>query len=323
MKTIVVATLFWIFLMVLFVIVYYVYHPLENMDNIGIDIGNLIALYYCNLINAIIEKRDFDMYKMDDHSIPGNQMDNHLEKYDFLKNLPATIKYEEVLKPFHDIFVKAGAPMVKQQCRRSYYRIVNKEIILFLKLIQPLMKRLIDTALKKTEEIDWDVVHVDHPVIHFRCADTPFDPNPDYKLRRFSYFREALQQVESRTNKKYSRITILSYTKHGSNEQQQKVCSTLAGYLSDYLQKELGYEVEVVSHSNVEDFAIMFYAPAVISTGGSFSLMSGFFGGAAYVMPQDFGFDEVSEPWLLPGHNIEHGSVDYYDTQAVLAELRK
>jgi hypothetical protein len=228
-----------------------------------------------------------------------------------------------VLKPLHDQFVKAGVPMEKQICRRAFYRIITPASVLFLKLIRPLMHTLIDAALKKTEEIDWDVVQVDHPVIHFRCADTPFRPNVDYKLRRFSYFREALQQVESRTNKKYSRITILSYTKHRSNEEQEKICSTLAGYLSDYLQKELGYEVEIKSHSNVEDFAMMFYAPAVISTGGSFSLMSGFFGGAAFVMPQDFGFDELSEPWLLPGYNIEHGSVDYYDIQAVLAELQK
>jgi hypothetical protein len=303
----------------LFLIVHYAMaEQIESMESISIDIGNFLIVYYCNVINSIVERRDFEIDKIQglDYNIDiNNSID--LKSTDFLKYLPRRIPYEPELRALSSSFQTEG----KQECSTWYFRMTNMGIIRCLEGVRPLMHRLIGQALDKTG-LDPQIRQIDHPVIHFRCADTPFIQNPDYKLRKHVYFRKALDFIHQRTGRKYDRLTILSYVKHRSTPEQQQLCQNYLGMLQTFLQEELGYQVDIQSKSNVEDFATMFYAPAVISTGGSYSLMSGFFGHGVFVQPQDYPLPEKVD-WLLPDMNVEHGSVDYYDTAAVRNELYK
>lgn len=307
-------------LVVLFLFVHYgMKAKIESMASISIDIGNFLVVYYCNIINSIIKKKDFDIEEMEgmDFNIDiYNKMD--LGSMEFLKYLPKHIPYKPVLESLLPSFQAIGMNKV-QTCQTPYFRFMSMDIVRGLEAIRPLMHDLIDQALNNTE-LDSTIRHMDHPVIHFRCADTPFVMNPDYKLRRFAYFRKALDLIKQRTGRTFDRITILSFVKHRSTQEQQQACQTYAVMLQTFLQEELGYQVDIQSKSNIEDFATLFYAPAVISTGGSYSLMSGFFGSGVFIQPQDYPLPEPVD-WLLPDMNVEHGTVDYYDTEAVKKEL--
>jgi hypothetical protein len=91
--------------------------------------------------------------------------------------------------------------------------------------------------------------------------------------------------------------------------------------------KTLGYTATVKCSKIDEDFATLFYAPAVIGTGGSFSFMAGFFSdGLFFSSMYDEGKDRElkdSDGWLLNGYTLKHSEVaDYYDTNTVIKSLK-
>ena len=65
----------------------------------------------------------------------------------------------------------------------------------------------------------------------------------------------------------------------------------------------------------MEDFATMFYAPATISTGGSFSFMSAFFGKGSFITAPSEPIQDCKKcGFIKPQYNIEHDDVSsYYD----------
>jgi hypothetical protein len=57
----------------------------------------------------------------------------------------------------------------------------------------------------------------------------------------------------------------MNCSEHHSNQQNKTACKEYTDELQIYL-KENGYESEFICNSNIDDFASLFYAPAVIST---------------------------------------------------------
>jgi hypothetical protein len=141
-----------------------------------------------------------------------------------------------------------------------------------------------------------------------------------YHLQKYSYFKECLDQV---SYLKYKKIKLVSCQFHNSSEENRTACEKYLSSLSDYLTS-LGYMVEMQCKSNVEDFASLFYAPVVISTGGSFSFMSGFFGHGIFIS-EGHSIDKHETKcteceWLKSGYSLNHEDVkDYYDTDNVIS----
>jgi hypothetical protein len=292
----------------------------ENMDSVPIDIGNFFSYYYCNLINAVIEQHDFILEKMEgvrEHG-PSNEFygNPNLPFFSHLKDVPYS-----VLQPYHDQFVAAGI-VEKQTCYYSYHCYDDNPVKYRAnRILKPLIHSLIDDALKRSG-VDSGIL-VDHPVIHFRCSDVPFLRSTEYKLQRYTYFSDCLDQIRKKTGRTFSQITILWYGGHHASSDDSQACSSYATKLQEYLTG-LGYQVGIQSHSNVEDFAVLFYAPAVISTGGSYSMFAGYFGSGLFFQPQMFPVPvgETAD-WLVGGYNIEHDDVaDYHNVESVVPLLR-
>jgi len=105
--------------------------------------------------------------------------------------------------------------------------------------------------------------------------------------------------------------------------------SIYIGSLIKYLEN-LGYSVTTESKSNIEDFADMFYADAVISGVSSFAFMSAFFGNGVYYSSEHIEEGEsttqctMCESWTLPSTKLRHRDVaDYHDTENVISLLKQ
>jgi hypothetical protein len=193
------------------------------------------------------------------------------------------------------------------------FRNQNSEII--HSIMKPVMhdiigNALMDSGLKPDKN--------DNTVIHFRCADTPFEKNFHYHFQRYPYFTDALEKI----NNENKTILFLTNNAHLSNDQQKETCNIYVKKLTEYLEKN-GYTVSIKSATNLEDFATMFFAPAVISTSSSFSFMSGYFGNGQYIQPTFFNAQYEEQctdcgDFILKGYNISHRDVeDYHDIDTV------
>ena len=157
----------------------------------------------------------------------------------------------------------------------------------------------------------------ENPIIHFRCADTPFIKSGWYHIQKYSFFNDALNEIEKQIGK-INNITILSCTDHLSNEENKQACNKYVELIKINLSK---YNPEVKCNTNVDDFVSMFYAPAVISTTSSFSFMSGYFGNGIFIEPKLMDVNEEKcidcvNPYK--GYNIPHDKVeDYHNVDEV------
>jgi hypothetical protein len=205
----------------------------------------------------------------------------------------------------------------------SAWNIFTKERETFWNIMKPTVHRLLKKALEKkglTQTID-------APVIHYRCSDMPFGKLEYYHFQKYSFFKNALDTIQQKTGKKYKKVYISFCGSHLSSQENQKSCDAYLTSLQQYLES-LGYEVIVKCNSVNDDFATMFYAPALISTSSSFSFMAGYFSdgvfiGSMYDEKMDRQCDDCDD-WLKTGYTLKHSMVaDYHDTNTVISMLKK
>jgi hypothetical protein len=184
-------------------------------------------------------------------------------------------------------------------------------------IMKPQMNNIIDTALKN----DGLYKKVNFPVIHFRCADTPFIRSPQYKFQKYNFFTEILRKYP-----KYSEVILLSYTKHNTGNNEQDSCAEYANSLKTHLE-ENGYKVTIKSDSDGEDFATLFYSPVIISTSSSFSTMAGLFSDGDFY--QTYPGNDVTNAigtriFMYPNsYDLKHEDVpDYFDVPNVIKLLK-
>ena len=293
--------------------------------NIDKDIGNYLSTYFYYLGLSILEQKDFQ-FKIDD--------------VDFIKHLPSFINYKNNIYYNHttlynklkqngitlDFFKKITLPETMWfMYTNLYYKfwLCMKEIVYTI-----LDNAFIKSNLKKT---------VDTPVIHFRCSDTPFIRHPQYHFQKYEFYKEVLDKISSKLgiHKKYmnnkqnnkKKIKVLACSFHRSDDAIKKSCAIYTNSLCDYL-KSINYEPIIECNKNSEDFATLFYAPAVISIGSSFSFMSGFFGkGLFYSGGHREEKDKtpgctLCSKWLITNYELKHSMVDdYHDTEKVISML--
>jgi hypothetical protein len=165
---------------------------------------------------------------------------------------------------------------------------------------------------------------VNVPCIHFRCADTPFNREWLYHFQYYSFFKEALHKIEEKLGKKYDSVNLYSCNTHLADEKMQESCTKYTESLVTYIEG-LGYKCNVMCNSNIDDFAMMFYAPAVISTISSFSFMSGFFGDGMFIASNIIRSTcSQCDEWNIKDMNLLHEKVpDYHDTEYVIRKLKE
>jgi hypothetical protein len=196
---------------------------------------------------------------------------------------------------------------------------VKKEI--FWKCMKPLINKLFNETFIKNNLVK----NASNPIIHFRCADTPFATQYPYHFQKYKFFKDALDDIKKTINTN-NKVTLLYNNKHNSNDIKMKSCDIYVNELKKYLIN-IGYDVSIESTNPIDDFTLMFYAPAVISTFSSFSFMSGFFGMGKFISAGHIYENNNLEcnncgNWLYKGYDLLHKDVkDYYDTDTVIKQL--
>jgi hypothetical protein len=274
----------------------------ENIGNIKENIGNYLSSYYYELFISILQQKDFEFI------INSNSL--------FIKDLPTKIPYINH-SYIYDILQNNNITYKEyiNNDPNAFWELNNKKKEIIHQTMKPLMYTIIENALLKSNLYK----KVYHTIIHFRCADTPFIRHNTYHFQKYKYFIDAIEEIGNKT------IILLTNNTHLSNENQQTSCNIYVSKLSHYLETN-GYTVSIQSESKLDDFATLFFAPAVISTSSSFSFMSGYFGNGKYIQPTYyFNNKEICNEcssFIYKGYNIKHEDViNYHDIDNVYKML--
>jgi hypothetical protein len=283
-----------IFLLILSIgVTYKIKEPFENTKE---DIGNYMSKYFYHYSISVCKNEDF-------HYPPHTDV--------LLKYLPETIPFRPELA---DSFREKDITLEKLTKVHDDYLWECREpwIMNLWTLLKPTIQTIYKSAIEQS-----GLVSDPNTIIHFRCADTPFIKHVSYHLQRYGFFKETLENVQGK-------ITLMNCSTHRSGKEDQEACSRYVDLLSKYLNT-LGYTVETQCKTNVEDFADLFQAKRVISTGGSFSFMSGFFGQGIFRTTEHSGCDTPEcNAIFIRGYNIPHEEVEsYHDVDQVYTLLTK
>jgi len=263
----------------------------ESFENVTIHIGNVFSVYYYRYFMSILKKEDFHyennetFINLFPKFIPFNE-----ELFNKLNNI--NIKYENYIN-YEDVAFWTSDTKDKQNIHSIMKSYMNK-----------IMN---DTFVKNNLQKE-----VKYPIIHFRCADTPFVKHPQYYFQKYKYFKDSIDSLPN-----FNKIIILSCNSHLSSEENKNSCNQYVELLKEQLNE---YNPEIQCGTNVDDFISMFYAPAVISTQSSYSFMSGFFGNGKYIQPNFMNNNEECSTCETEykGYNIPHNIVnDYHNIDEV------
>lgn len=268
------------------------------------DIGNYLSVYFVYIASAFLQKRDFKFTYIDKP---------------FLKHLPLYIKFN---KDIYDKLKKEGFTYINLNLiiyKLGYWTICNNRRENFWLIMKPLIKQIIDDALKKSGLYKQE----QYPVIHFRCSDVPFIRHGQYKLQKYTFYKDSLEEINRKSGINYDTVIILANFVHNSSIKNKEACEIYTQSLKNYIES-IGYKVIIQSKSAAQDFATLFYAPAVISSGSSFSFMSGFFSDGIFISEGHGSLCTTCNKWLVRGYSIDHKNVNnYYDTDNVITLLNE
>jgi hypothetical protein len=289
-------------------------HVLKTMHNPNSQLGNFLSCYFFNLGLAFFNGKNF-------------QTDIPTETDIFIKYFPDKVEFDPSIQ---QAFISVGITneSIQQDLDQidgfcwSAWTVVTKQMETFWTIMKPTVNRIMKKAL---EQAGLDRT-LDAPAIHYRCSDSPMNKLGYYHFQKYSFFKDSLDTIEKKTNKKYKKVYICYCNSHNSLKENQESCDKYVKSLTDYLES-LGYEVIIKCQSVNEDFATMFYAPGLISTSSSFSFMAGFFSDGVFIIsiydePKDRVCEECDD-WSKKGYTLKHSEVaDYYDTNNVISLIK-
>lgn len=240
---------------------------------IDLLIGNYLSDYFRALAEAITARQ------------PRFRRPRRTDGHPFYERcLPKAL----VLSPW-----RADLPAVRPAGRWDWF-VFDNETDAFWSSMRPLATRVLDAAFAKCG-LD---ATVGAPVIHFRCASAPLNRQSQYHFQRYSFYRAAARKYRRRFGAPLRRVHLLTCVADDVNRAgQTAACTAYVSDLAAFLRAELGVEVLVsnCAHSMFEDFAIMYHAPFLVSTGSTMSLLPGLLRHAprrTFVSPRLF--DEAS-----------------------------
>jgi len=240
----------------------------SNFRDKGSNIGNILCTYF---------------YDMGCHWRDGKKfMLNSIDDRDFYKNFPTEV---DIPVDLPTLPVLKGEPDPF-----DVWHLQTDEALEFWSKMKPYIHKILgETLVKSGLQIEQK-----NPVIHFRCADIPFNKHRDYHLLKYDFYKQAIAGQKE--------VDIIYCNTHKTSELEQKACDEYAEYLKNELAP---VKANIVCGTINEDFARMFYAPMCISSGSSMSFMAGYFGKGTFVK-----WDEK--------YIVEHDLVEnYYDTKHV------
>ena len=213
----------------------------------------------------------------------------------------------------------------------------------FWSSMRPLVRHVLDQTLDRCGLR----ATLSAPVLHFRCASAPLNRHSQYHFQRYSFFRAAARRYKRRfKGAQLKQLHLLTCV--ADDVQKSTQAATCTAYLDDlvsFLTKEMQIDVRVhnCAHSQFEDFAIMYGAPFLISTGSTMSLLPGLanHGGRrnTFVSPRLYDEESLAHnsrapsrrvgcascDWMLQrDHSVCHCEVaDYSNVPKVLTALRQ
>lgn len=307
-----------LFFYLVFILLYIFYSSYmkrkESIENIHIHIGNYLSVYFFRMGISILKQEDF-YFELDDTN--------------FIKYLPKNITYNdnEDFKNLYNCFNEKGITYenMKNTLYYAEWYIRNNNQMQFWMCMKPLINKLLDNAFIETGLTE----RVDCPIIHFRCSDVPFQRHPSYHIDRYEFYKKALERINEKLDIQYKKVKILYNNYHLSDDKKRIMCDVYCNQLKNYLNK-IGYEVEIYSNSDIDDFSNLFYAPAVISGVSSYSFMSGFFGNGIFITSEHLEEQEAKldcnlcDEWMFKGYQIKHNTVhDYFDITELIPLLER
>jgi hypothetical protein len=281
-------------------------------NNIKLNMGNYLVIYF---------------YLMGKSFLEGNNFYYKHKNFDFIKDLPSKVKLNVDIRNKlieNNFTIDELVKEEKKIILVAMWTIINKRREQFWLIMKPQIHSILDKTLRKNNLYK----KIDCPVIHFRCSDIPFIRNGYYFFQKYKFFKDSLNEIKKKLNINYKKVILLSCNFHKSTDLNSEKCNIYAESLKTYLEN-LGYIVDVKCSSNLEDFATIFYAPAIISTCSSFSFMSGFFSDGLFISEGHYASGSNIKcndcgDWLKNGYSIEHHDVmDYYDTDSVIKMLKE
>lgn len=288
----------WYIIIIIFFLFFILYQQSvykESYENVSINIGNVLADYYYKYFISILKKEDF-IYE---------------NKEQFINLFPKFLLFNE------EIFNNLNENNIKYENYKNHESVAfwisnKKELQLIHNIMKPYINKIFnDTFIKNNLQKE-----VNYPVIHFRCADTPFSLHRQYYFQKYTFFKTALNNLSN-----FDKIIILSCNTHYSNDKNKISCNKYVDLLKQAL---IDYNPIIECGTNVDDFISMFYAPAVISTQSSYSFMSGFFGNGIYIQPNFMESNKECDECesMYKGYNIPHSIVnDYHNIDQVYSIL--
>lgn len=190
--------------------------------------------------------------------------------------------------------------------------------LLFWQTVRPVMQKLYAKAIRAEK--------IDHPIVHFRCSDSPFNKHLQYHMPKVDTVKWMAQQIKSRG---YDKITMLCCNKHWSLDTNS--CNKYANFYGSIFKDE-GIDYSIQCNSIAKDFALMVSTPMLVSLNeSSYSFMAGIAKDPKNYVSCNMGRETIDGKyhyqtegdWILDYRQpLLHTYVkDYHDTNDVINRL--
>lgn len=143
----------------------------ENFENIPEHIGNYLCEYFYYYILSTLNKEDYNSNKSSESVM--------------LKYLPNKISYDE--KIYNELVKNnISLEMVKEICDNCLWYCDKEWILTMWKIMKPYIHTIMKDAIIKSNL----QTEVTSPIIHFRCADTPFSKHGQYFFQKYIFLKK-------------------------------------------------------------------------------------------------------------------------------------
>ena len=181
-------TLFLIILIILIILILFCINDKTNekFENINIDIGNTLCDYYFKYFISILDKKDFISDTKSTYN--GKYVE---KKYEFIESLPKKIIFNEEINN-KLIETNINFEYYKNVPSLDFWGIHSLEKHKIHSIMKPYMNIIFNDSFTKLGLNTVGKV----PIIHFRCADTPFIKISNYHFQKYDFFKDALKKYD-------------------------------------------------------------------------------------------------------------------------------
>lgn len=254
------------------------------------------------------------------------------ETREFLTRFQTELEREKVRMDSHNFKRRLQLKYVFTQWLRHYRGTLSmgydlwafskypRELAAFWDQCGPVVRAaLLKAALPDAETYD--------VLLHFRCADSPFNRHANYHLQKADFYRWAFRNLRVKPG---ATVHVLGNSTWLTNPQEQDCCHTWGQELHRFLQEE-GYRVQVVeSGSVIQDFSRLLKAKKLVGSTSTYALMASFGRRPGTLAFPHLGAEtskgyDLADPcpaWMYPKPGLLNANVlDYFDKGQVTEQL--